>query len=156
MQVAYEKIRQEMLDKIKDERARLIVGSQFAATPRLEAQYYEYVSKDSFYRDIHTRWVLSQSPLPPFPEEEELYRLREDVLGIRGIAKPKTVILNESLFAFLLDLCIPFFEPVVNDALAYYLLAHKTDEEVEAAMQRAVYRALLLCDAGHVQAQSYP
>jgi hypothetical protein len=155
MQAGYEKIRQDRLDQLK-EPAKSIVASQFSATPRLEAQYYDYVSRDPYYRDLHARWILSISPLPPLPGEEELYRLREDVLGIRGIAEPKTVVLSEPLFALLLDICIPFFEPLVGQALAYYSLPQKTDADVETAVQRAAYRALIMCDAGHVQEQRYP
>jgi hypothetical protein len=151
----HKKIREEMISKITDERVRLIVGSQFSAIPVLEAEYYDYISQNPFYAGVFTRWVLSQSPLPPTPTEEEFYRMREDILGISGIAEPKTIQLDESLLLFFLDICSPFIEPLVAKGVEYYALS-KSDKELVTAAKEGAFSALLLCDFEHVQKENYP
>ena len=151
----HKKIREEMVSKIADERARLVVGSQFSAIPVLEAKYYDHISHNPFYAGVFARWVLDQSPLPPTPTEEEFYRMREDILGIHSIADPKTIRLNESLLLFFLDICSPFIEPLVAKGVEYYAL-NKSNKELVTAAKEAAVSALLVCDFEHVQKEHYP
>ena len=146
-----------MVDSIKDEKARLIVGCQFDAFPLLDDQYFEYIKGIPLYLGIYKRWVLSNGCLMPhLPTDPEMYRLREDVLGIHRIENPKTIVINEALFMFLLDICRPFLEPIVNHAMIYYPLSEKTDHEVMVAIQKAFQGALLLCDDEQVEKHGYP
>jgi hypothetical protein len=145
-----------MLNSLTSETARAIVGSQFSAKPNFEYEYYEHIKTRDEYFGMYVRWVLSQSPLPPLPEDAELYAMREDILGIRGGKTAMSI--DYPLLYFFFDMISPFLDRLIDTALSYYALADdgsRNGKKLSIAVTNAMVGTFILCDAEEAAHEGY-
>jgi len=112
MNQEYEKIREELVNSIDDERIKMIYSSQFYATPEFESIYYEKIKDNPEYFDIYKRWVLSQNPLRLIPDND-LYKLRSGIIPFSQDENSEVFKYNRPILIFFLDLIYPFVKKSV-------------------------------------------
>jgi hypothetical protein len=152
---SYLRIRKEKLNSLGNDTVRAIVGSQFSATPNFEDKYYEYIKENKKYFETYSRWILSQSSLPYLPEDNQLYTMIDDILGVSG--GKNTIEINYPLLYFFLDMFFPFIDRIIDAAFLYYV----SDEDkcggkgLAIAITNAMIRALMICRKEDVERESY-
>jgi len=151
----YENVRQRYLEKIGDKKTAMIVRSNFQAKPIFEDKYYDYIKKEPFLFSIYEKWILSQSPFP-FPNEDELYKLREIILqplmtGKSDISNVHKKINLPALY-LLLDILDGYFFKIFVCATEYYGIESFSDDQIELIATRA----LSICDEASNKKEGYP
>lgn len=144
----HQTIRREALDAISSDKVRVIVGSQFAAIPVFEREYYDSIASRPEYLELYKKWVLDLGPIPML-DDSDLYRLRDGILGTSSVDRP--------LLYLLLDVLNPFMEKFVAHALAYYRIEDTSDlnHRVHKAVIAASIHALRLVDQEHATKEGY-
>lgn len=157
MKHEYEKIREELVNSIDDERIKMIYSSQFYATPEFEPIYYEKIKNNPEYFDIYKRWVLSQDPLRLVPNED-LYKLRSGIIPFFQDENSDIFKYNRPLLVFFLDLIYPFVKKSVIMAFDYYDLKDKdlSPNQTMKIMEETAIQSLSLCDKETVEKAGYP
>ncbi len=157
MKHEYEKIREELVNSLDDERVQMIYSSQFYATPEFESIYYEKIKNNPEYFDIYKSWVLSQDPLRLVPNED-LYKLRSGIILFPQDENSDIFKYNRPLLIFFLDLIYPFVKKLVIMAFDYYDLKDKdlSPDQTMKIMEETAIQSLSLCDKETVEKAGYP
>lgn len=144
----HETIRRDALDAISSDKVRIIVGSQFAAIPVFEREYYDSIASRPEYFELYKKWVLDLGPIPML-EDSDLYRLRDGILGTSSVDRP--------LLYLMLDVLNPFIEKLVAHALAYYRIEDtgELSHHVHKAVVAASIHGLRLVDQEHATKEGY-
>lgn len=157
MKQEYEKIREELVNSLDDDRIKIIYSSQFYATPEFESIYYEKIKDNPEYFDMYKRWVLSQDPLC-LASDDDLYKLRSGIIPFTQDENSDVFKYNRPLLMFFLDLIYPFVKKSVIMAFDYYDLKDKVlkPDQIRKIIEETAIQSLNLCDKETVEKAGYP